>query len=688
MRHCVLFCATTAKLMIAAATRGHRLAGLGLALLLLLSQAVAAEGNEPSQDQLSRFLERLPQPDANAEGEEYAAEPVEPPSEVSARFAGDLQGTGAGVPSLPQERARRAVYKTTPDRQLDMAITFPVGWSPDDPRPAIIFFYNGGWKDTSGAGRQFEEQAQYFAARGLVTARADYREKSQGGTTSRKCVEDIYSAIRWFRTHAHELGVDPQRIAAAGGSGSIHLPAAVFLIDQLGASDEDVSIDPLPGAMFLFNPDLDVLDPQMMWKMLGDEAERLARRMPPTVVFYGSRDVLAPHLAELVARGRQVGMPIEAFVGDNGVHGFFKFSPWLEKTTQCMEQRLHAIGYMEGRSDAELPHKTAPCDYEQRVLATQNRWLARHNAVEREREAAGVKTIPRTRYVYKTAGRRQLVVTVHYPPAWKRNGARPACLFFGGGGFNPKDKATGKPHPTADERASREVSPPGSSLGRSFTPQAEYFAKRGMVTMKVEYRKRKTDGVLPDKAVEDAKSAMRWVRRNAAMLGVDPQRIVSCGGSSGGHLAAAVASLEEFDATDDDLSISPKPNAMILYYPLLDFLEGGTRTTPFLAALEGNRDLGERLSPARHWHKDMPPTLVLIGTRDPMFETLQRFVAKWKAAGADVDIFIAEGGGHGLSSKSPWLERTTKRADAFLQSIGYLTGEPKVELPSQPRSPN
>jgi len=609
----------------------------------------------------------------------YKSRPAPPLADIKFLLA-HFQQVSADRPTGEEGfRRRREIYKATPDRDLEMAMTFPRGWNPEDSLTAIVFFYNGGWNETSGASRQFEEQVQYFSARGMVVARADYREKSQGETTSYKCIEDIRSAVRWLRIHSHELGIDPRRIAAAGGSGSIHLPAAAFVAGEIDAGDDDASIDPLPGAMFLFNPDPDVLDPAMMWKMLGDQAEENVHQVPPTFVFYGSRDALAPHLDELVARGKQVGMPMEAFVGQGGVHGFFKFSPWLEKTVEHMDEKLSALGYLDRHSAVQLPHKPAPPDYEPRVLAMQDRWRERHDAIERERKSQGVESIPRTQYVYKTVGQRQLIIAIHYPPGWKRREVRPACLFFGGGGFNPQDTATGTPHPMADDGLLREVPIPGSSLGQAFTPQAAYFAKRGMVTAEVEYRKRKTDGVLPDKAVEDAKSAMRWVRQNACLLGIDPDRVVSCGGSSGGHLAAAVACLEEFDAVDDDLSISPKPNAVILYYPLLDFLEGGTRTTPFLAALDGNRDLGSRLSPARHWHKDMPPTLVLIGRRDPMFESLQRFVAEWKSADAPIEIFIGEGG-HGFSSKSPWLERTTEGVDTFFQSIGYLEPAPSAQV--------
>jgi len=186
--------------------------------------------------------------------------------------------------------------------------------------------------------------------------------------------------------------------------------------------------------------------------------------------------------------------------------------------------------------------------------------------------------------------------------------------------------------------------------------------------------------VLPDKAVEDAKSAMRWVRANATRLGIDPNRIVSCGGSSGGHLAASIGVLEEFDAPGDDVRFSAKPNAMMLHFPLLDFLAGGTRTMPFLDALDGDKVLGERLSPARHWRNDLPPTLVLIGTKDPMFEFLKGFAAKWKDAGADLALYIGEGGGHGFSTTATWRERSLARMEEFLRHAGCFEAKPAMQL--------
>jgi hypothetical protein len=83
-----------------------------------------------------------------------------------------------------------------------MHVHFPADWKKDDKRPAIVFFFGGGW--TSGTVKQFEPQAAYLASRGLVAARADYRVKSRHEVTPDACVEDARSAVRWLRQNAEK----------------------------------------------------------------------------------------------------------------------------------------------------------------------------------------------------------------------------------------------------------------------------------------------------------------------------------------------------------------------------------------------------------------------------------------------------------------------------------------------------
>lgn len=587
--------------------------------------------------------------------------------------AGLAQVAQIGQPAPSQS----FVYRTLGERKLQLAPHYPAGWTQHDQRVAVLLFsgnHKARTKDNTlkplaseqnpvpvrnpGPGNGHVELADSFADRGFVCFRVEYRSRGNDGVLLGEDLKDAFAAIRWVRTHAALLGVDPHRVIACGCSSGGYLASGLFAFEPSPYGQEDPSVSARPDAIILCSPLVDWLRTGSMQSLFmevlnGDEqlgartspARHWRPGQPPTLVIVGTEEPQFASVKEFAETWIAKGEPMELYLGQGGPHGFFGKGDWVKKVATRIDEFFRHVGYLDG------PAKGAA------VPAI------------REKPASAV---------YKDIDGRKLRLSMHYPPDWPQAEQRPAILFFSGGGFNPNDRDDA---PQSRSNKADTPDPNNVAFHGGFRPIAEYFAKLGLVTIEVDYRKRRNDGVLPDKAVEDAKSAMRWVRGHASQLGIDPHRIVSCGGSSGGHLAAAVATLDEFNAATDDLSVSEKPNAMVLHFPLLDFLAGGTRTTPFLNALNGDRDLGERLSPARHWRTDLPPTLVLIGTKDPMFDALTAFVAKWKAVGGKIDIYVGEGGGHGFSTKPNFMAASTERMDRFLQSIGYLDGDPKIQLP-------
>jgi carboxylesterase type B len=118
------------------------------------------------------------------------------------------------VPAAEPEPTKSFTYKKTKQADLEIVVHYPPGWKETDKRPGIVFFFGGGWM--GGTIRQFEPQATHLACRGMVSALADYRVKSRHGVTPKECVEDAKSAVRWLRQNAAKLGIDPDRIVAAG----------------------------------------------------------------------------------------------------------------------------------------------------------------------------------------------------------------------------------------------------------------------------------------------------------------------------------------------------------------------------------------------------------------------------------------------------------------------------------------
>lgn len=108
------------------------------------------------------------------------------------------------------------------------------------PRPAIVFFFGGGW--VGGTPAQFFPHCRHLASRGMVAVPEEYRVRNTHGTTPFECVADSKSAVRWLRARADELGVDPSRVAAGGGSAGGHVAACTALVPGLDDPSEDLGI--------------------------------------------------------------------------------------------------------------------------------------------------------------------------------------------------------------------------------------------------------------------------------------------------------------------------------------------------------------------------------------------------------------------------------------------------------------
>ena len=149
------------------------------------------------------------------------------------------------------------VYKTTPQGELKLHVFSPKGEVQAAVlRPCVVFFFGGGWR--SGSYLQFVPQAEYLASRGIIAISAAYRILNVHKTTPDKAVEDAKSAICWVRGHATELGIDPTKIIAGGGSAGGHLAACTALTSAYDAESDDKSISAKPNAMVLFNPAMNI----------------------------------------------------------------------------------------------------------------------------------------------------------------------------------------------------------------------------------------------------------------------------------------------------------------------------------------------------------------------------------------------------------------------------------------------
>jgi acetyl esterase/lipase len=258
---------------------------------------------------------------------------------------------GAGKERFWYESLKTFTYKETPQGPLEMLVHLPHDLQPGQQRPAIVFFFGGGWQ--GGSTRQFARQATYLASRGMIAARADYRIKTRHGVTPEACIEDARSAVRWLRQHASALCIDPDRLVASGGSAGAHIAACTALLEGPDAEIDDRSIPCRPDALLLFNPVLEVL-PRHIPRMVP--TAEIGRRIspihfvdgdtPPTLLLFGTEDLLGEPAPLYVDKARAANVRAELYLAEGQRHGFFNETPWYERTLARAEEFLESLGYL------------------------------------------------------------------------------------------------------------------------------------------------------------------------------------------------------------------------------------------------------------------------------------------------------------------------------------------------------
>ncbi len=262
--------------------------------------------------------------------------------------------------------------------------------------------------------------------------------------------------------------------------------------------------------------------------------------------------------------------------------------------------------------------------------------------------------------VYKAVGKTELHLHVFTPEDHKASDRRPAIVFFFGGGWN-------------------------GGFPSQFYPHCQYLASRGMVAMSAEYRVKSRNNTTPRECVKDGKSAVRWIRKYAKQLGVDPMRIAAGGGSAGGHVAAATGTVKGFEGDGEDLNVSSRPAALVLFNPVYD-------NGPDGYGYARVKEYWKEFSPMHNISQDTPPTVVFLGTEDKLIpvktaETYKKLMAD-KGRRCDLHLYKSQGHGFFNFTNKDNYTKTVIEMDRFLSSLGYLEGNPTLQNNSMQATPN
>jgi acetyl esterase len=246
--------------------------------------------------------------------------------------------------------------------------------------------------------------------------------------------------------------------------------------------------------------------------------------------------------------------------------------------------------------------------------------------------AQSAATAPEVR-VYKTVAGTKLTAHVFRPVAMAGR-PRAAVILLHGGGWTDGD--------------------PGWMYD-----DARWFTRLGLVAIAGEYRLSDQKNITPLEAMADVRDLVRWTRRSAADLAIDPHRVAIYGVSAGGHLASAAA---VFPHEEED-NVSAVPDALILLSPAVSI--NGDHWPQLLL---GSRAAVKDISPVDNISKRLPPMLIAEGAADT--ETppagVRSFCERAKQAGGVCELHVYPGLGHIL----------TRNLDPHAQEVGPFDPDP------------
>lgn len=231
------------------------------------------------------------------------------------------------------------------------------------PGSAALYIHGGGM--LLGSVDVYDEiLRRYASASGVPLLAVDYRLPPEHPFPTP--VEDCYAGLRWLTERAHELGVDPKRIAIMGDSAGGGLAAATTLVarDRSGPAlakqilvypmldDRNTKTDPEMAPFLTWSWDSNITG----WcALLGDKAgtddvhpyAAPARatdlnRLPPTYIEVGQLDIFRDEGVAFALR-LQAHVPTELHVHPGVPHGFELFAPDADISRRAIADRVRQL---------------------------------------------------------------------------------------------------------------------------------------------------------------------------------------------------------------------------------------------------------------------------------------------------------------------------------------------------------
>lgn len=252
-----------------------------------------------------------------------------------------------GGASAAEVRIQKDVAFLGEGRTEKLDLYFPPGHSAekDKPKPGIVIIHGGGWFGGDKGAKREINIGTSLAKAGYVCASINYelaKATKEDPFTVRleriwpRNLADCQTAVRWMRSRAKELGIDPQCIGAIGGSAGGHLSAMLGFANDVYDSGGRLyaehssrvqAVVPMYGPHDLVHRarETGVEDARIIELCrAASPVAHLSSDDPPTLILHGTRDALVDvKQSELLAEAcRKIGHEFQLKIVEGGKHSF------------------------------------------------------------------------------------------------------------------------------------------------------------------------------------------------------------------------------------------------------------------------------------------------------------------------------------------------------------------------------
>lgn len=457
-----------------------------------------------------------------------------------------------------------------------------------DQRPAVIVIHGGGF--TSGSRVSFIGQfLELLTSAGYNWFAIDYRK--QGLSHYKESLDDVRAALAFVRCNAKEFRIDPDRIALLGEDTGARLATLLVAEKPLG-----LKAAVMVGGVY----DLDDLlrfPPRPRSSVPHENIIPIGK--PPILMFHGTAD--------------------QEFT-------LFQAMQYILSAQETdTRPRLEFVEKASHRPENWWP---VQWEYKAKLIEWLNQEL---NHALPDHEPYIAPTLQKNIVFSSPHG---LKLDAYVP---KGRGPFPAVIIAHGGGWEAGDKVT------------------------YATPIFAPLAKAGFAWFSIDYRL--TPQARHQDQLNDLREAIRYVKAYAKSFRIDPNRIAIVGESASAQMAAYLATNAQVEK-EAGLNVA----AVVSFYGVYDLAAMVKDNSPraLHARLFGLQELNDqawtmlrRYSPLYNLEtyipnplriKDVPPLLLICGTKDGLYKQQEAFAQRLQSLNAQYDALAVEGAPHGIEN--------------------------------------